>query len=191
MSRSYWDSQAATFDTAPDHGLTTPEVRRAWSDLLLPLIPAASVIADIACGTGTLTQLLASAGHTVHALDYAPKMITVARTKCTDLPTTFVLADATTPPYRRKAFDIVLARHILWTLPTPERAVANWTALLKPTGTLILIEGHWHTGAGLTPEQAQTLVHTTRKEATIHPLTNPALWGTPTTDTRYLLHSPH
>ncbi len=191
MSRSYWDSQAATFDTAPDHGLTAPETRQAWADLLLPLIPAAAVVADIACGTGTLTELLARAGRTVHAFDYSPKMIAAARAKSANLPATFTIADATTPPYRRKTFDIVLARHILWTLPDPRTAIANWTALLKPTGTLILIEGHWHTGAGITAKECQSLVRTTRKEATIHPLTNPALWATPTTDDRYLLLSPH
>ena len=48
-----WDSQAATFDDEPDHGLRDPRVRDAWLRLLLGHLPAApAAVADPSCGTG-------------------------------------------------------------------------------------------------------------------------------------------
>ncbi len=78
--RAYWDEQAATFDEKPDHGLRDPGVQVAWGRLLLPRLPAApALIADLGCGTGSLTALLAPAGHRVVGLDSAPRMVRAAR----------------------------------------------------------------------------------------------------------------
>ena len=56
---AYWDNQAATFDEQPDHGLRDPHVRAAWEQLLLPrLPPAPAMVADLGCGTGSLSVLL-------------------------------------------------------------------------------------------------------------------------------------
>ena len=77
--RRYWDGRAGTFDEEPDHGLRDPAVRQAWADLLLPLVPPSSRVADLGCGTGTLSVLLAGAGHDVHGVDLAPRMVEAAR----------------------------------------------------------------------------------------------------------------
>ena len=78
----YWDDQAAAFDAAPDHGMSDPTVREAWAALLLPLLPTAPArVADLGCGTGTLTVLVAQAGHLVSGLDFAPRMVALAREK--------------------------------------------------------------------------------------------------------------
>ncbi len=72
VGAAYWDSQAATFDEQPDHGLRDPHVRAAWEQLLLPrLPPVPAMIADLGCGTGSLSVLPAAAGHTVAGLDLA------------------------------------------------------------------------------------------------------------------------
>jgi 2-polyprenyl-3-methyl-5-hydroxy-6-metoxy-1,4-benzoquinol methylase len=60
-SRSLWDREALTFDDAADHGLRDPTIRRAWADLLLPLAgDPGRRVADLGCGTGTLSVLLAA-----------------------------------------------------------------------------------------------------------------------------------
>jgi hypothetical protein len=52
-----WDSEAATFDEAPDHGLLDAGVRAAWRSLLLDALPPAPAsVADLGCGTGTLAD---------------------------------------------------------------------------------------------------------------------------------------
>ena len=58
-TREYWEGQAADFDREADHGLLDPGVRRAWAELILPLIPLpGSEVADLGCGTGSLSVLL-------------------------------------------------------------------------------------------------------------------------------------
>ena len=97
----YWDSEAAAFDEAPDHGLQDPAVRDAWAALLLPLLPPAPArVADLGCGTGTLTLLMAQAGHLVAGLDLAPRMVAVARGKIdvAGLEADVVVGDASSPP---------------------------------------------------------------------------------------------
>ena len=75
-TREYWDGQAADFDREADHGLLDPGVRRAWAELILPLIPLpGSEVADLGCGTGSLSVLLAEAGHRVRGLDLSARMV--------------------------------------------------------------------------------------------------------------------
>jgi hypothetical protein len=62
-------------------------------------------------------------------------------------------------------------------------------ALLKPGGVLVLVEGRWSTGSGLTSAQARSLVLGVRAEAVVTPLTSEDLWGRAIEDERYLLVS--
>src|ERR1700733_6408619 len=79
---SYWDSQAPTFDNEADHGLLDPSVRSAWTSLLSDVLPPAPAqVADLGCGTGTLSVLLAEHGYQVCGLDLSPKMIEQAEEK--------------------------------------------------------------------------------------------------------------
>jgi SAM-dependent methyltransferase len=189
---AYWDEQASTFDQDPDHGLSAPATRAAWAQLLLGQMPSAPArVVDLGCGTGTLSVLLAEAGHDVTGVDYAPRMVEAARAKASNagVPAAFLLGDATAPPVAQGAFDVVLVRHVLWALPEPHAAVAAWCRLLTPQGRLLLVEGRWHSGFGLSADQAQALVHTVREEAHVEQLTDPVLWGGPLRDERYLLVS--
>ena len=80
--RAFWDAEAERFDEEPDHGLRDPAVRAAWGRLLTEYLPEPPAdVLDLGCGTGSLTVLLAEAGHRVHGVDLAPNMIAAARTK--------------------------------------------------------------------------------------------------------------
>lgn len=186
-----WDHEAETFDDAPDHGLRSPVARRAWADLLLPLVAEDSArVADLGCGTGTLSVLLAEHGHHVSGVDFSPRMVEVARAKsaAAGVDATFVEADASEPPLPVGAFDVVLSRHVLWAMPDPAEALRNWIALLRPGGRLVLVEGRWHTGAGLSAVHARRLVETADlRRVTVRRLDDPQLWGAEISDERYLL----
>jgi len=189
---AYWDSQADTFDEQPDHGLRDPGVRQAWQRLLLAHLPAApAAVADIGCGTGSLSVLLAGAGYAVTGLDSAPKMIRAARAKAAAarVSTRFVTSDAASPALPEGSFNVVLSRHVLWAMPDVDEALAAWVRLLQPGGMLMLIEGRWHTGAGLSAPAAAEAVLRHRAAASVITLGDPALWGGPVTDERYLLIS--
>ncbi len=191
-AQRYWDAQASTFDDDPDHGLQHPKVRRAWSDLLLPLLPPAPAsVIDLGCGTGSLSVLLAEAGHDVHGVDLSPAMLEVAQAKATaaGVPVRFTQADISRPPAEPESVDVVLARHVLWALPSPAEVLSAWIGLLKPTGRLLLIEGRWSTGGGLTSQDCQAMVRRHGRNARVEMLVDPALWGQQISDERYLVVS--
>ena len=187
--RAFWDAEAERFDEEPDHGLRDPEVRAAWARLLhqhLPEPPAD--VLDVGCGTGTLTLLLAESGHRVHGVDLAPNMVAAALAKvaAAGVIATAEVGDAADPPGRPGAYDVVLTRHVLWALPDPSAALARWARLLRPGGRMLLVEGWWWTGGGLTAEQTEQLVRPYASDVRTVPLTDPALWGAPVEDERYV-----
>lgn len=185
MSQGAWDREAATSDREPDHGLTSAAIRAAWRDLLLSILPPApACAADIGFGTGTLTRLLTDEGYSVDGLDFSREMIERARAKVPEAD--FVVADAGSPPLSAGRYDVVLSRHVLWAMGDPEAAFARWVALLKPGGTIALIEGNWSTGIGLTAAQIERLVLRVREEVRVTALTQPIYWGKEITDERYV-----
>ena len=194
-----WDAQADSFDEEADHGLSDPEVREAWRDLLLGVLPAAPArVADLGCGTGTLGLLLAEEGYTVDGIDFSPAMVERARAKAAETSGTggagdrcsFVVSDAASPRLERFAYDVVLCRHVLWAMPDPAVALARWLRLLTPGGRLVLVEGRWSNGAGLSAEQTVRLVEDTGRTAAVTRLDDPAYWGRSIDDDRYVVVSP-
>jgi len=187
-----WDKEAESFDHAADHGLRDPATRAAWRRLLIPLLPTQpQVIGDLGCGTGTLSVLLAEAGHHVHGVDFSSNMLSIAREKARSITPAirFTEGDAAVPPLPAQSFDVVLSRHVLWAMPDPAAALQNWRRLLRGGGQLILIEGRWSTGAGLTAADCTALVRQLGGQIELRSLDDPTLWGQPLTDERYLVVS--
>ena len=186
-----WDAEAEDFDQAADHGLHDPAVRRRWRELLLDALPEPPArIADLGCGTGTLSVLLAESGYAVDGVDFSARMIELAERKASGLDDVrFIQADAFDPPLAEATYDVVLCRHVLWAMPDPAVALTRWVRLLRPHARLLLIEGHWSNGAGLTAEQTMRMVHEAGRSASLTRLTDAALWGRDISDDRYLVTS--
>jgi SAM-dependent methyltransferase len=187
-----WDAQAAVFDDEPDHGLRDPDVRAAWAERLRDWFPGRpSDVLDLGCGTGSLSLLAAEQGHRVTGVDQSPAMVGRARAKLAGRDAVFLVGDAAAPPVGEQRFDVVLVRHVLWALPDPAAALGRWVRLLRPGGRLLLVEGSWSTGAGLSAADCEALVRGHREVADVHRLDgDPAYWGGEVTDERYLLVSP-
>lgn len=183
----FWDAEAAAFDDEPDHGLGDPDIRAAWRELMTTLLPPApGRVADLGSGTGTLSVLLADAGFAVDGVDFSSGMIERARSKAVrHAHVRFVVADVAEPPLDLASYDAVLCRHVLWALPDPGAALERWIALLKPTGRLVLVEGHWHTGAGLTAAETMALVREAGRAPELYPLRDARYWGRVIDDERY------
>src|SRR5260370_24250994 len=75
----------------------------------------------------------------------APTMLARARdkAKAQGLVIRFVEADAETLDLAAASQDLIVERHVIWTLPHPETALDTWRRLLRPGGRLLMIEGHW------------------------------------------------
>jgi SAM-dependent methyltransferase len=141
--RAYWDADAATYDDSPDHGAASPAERAAWNAALVRLLPAPpSQVLDVGAGTGFLALACARLGHRVTALDLSSGMLGRLRAAAErdDLAVEAVEAAAESPP--SGPFDVVVERHLLWTLPDPGAALAAWRAA-APAGRLVLFEGLW------------------------------------------------
>jgi SAM-dependent methyltransferase len=188
----YWDAQAAAFDQEPDHGLRDPATRAAWIELLRQVLPNTPCrVADLGCGTGTLAVLMAQDGHDVTGVDLSSRMLAVAREKAKNasVQIDWHTGDVSDPPLARGGFDVIVSRHVLWALPDPAEALGRWIERLDERGCLVLIEGRWSTGAGLTAEQTTALVRSHRREVETISLDAEIFWGKPITDERYIVIS--
>lgn len=190
-ARQVWDQAAASFDEAADHGLRDPLVRAAWTRLLHELLPVDRGTAlDIGCGTGSLSVLLAEFGYQVMGIDLSSAMIALAQAKAADAGQAikFAVMEAAFPPFDAQQFDLILCRHLLFMLPTPDQVLRHWVSLLKPRGRLLLIEGFWHTGAGMHSGEIVTLLPDSLTKVAVRHLSDQAeLWGTEVSDERYAI----
>ena len=142
--RQFWDDDAATYDDAPGHRPTSPAVRAAWSAALEALLPAGRArVLDCGAGTGFVSLMAARLGHAVTALDISPGMLERLQAGAAreGLSIEVVVGDAARPP-EGAPFDVVIERHLLWTLPDPEQALVAWRGA-APAGRLVALESLW------------------------------------------------
>lgn len=109
-------------------------------------IDEATRVADIGCGTGTISRWMArrigpSGG--VDAIDIAEEQVEVARSAPTQAgaaPIQFHVGSAYEPGLPERAYDVVFCRLVLCHLQDPARAVAAMADLLVPGGRLVLVD---------------------------------------------------
>lgn len=146
LVRQHWDRRSANFDEEPSHGILNDAQARAWRGLIAKIAGHAPLsVIDAGCGTGFLSLLFAEAGHRVTGVDFAPAMLEAARAKALarGLDMQFLESDAESISLPPASADLIVERHVLWTLPDPQIALRNWHKLLRSDGRLVLIEGHW------------------------------------------------
>jgi len=145
-----WNAEAGYYDTHVSHGIQTDEEKKLWMDVFQNVLPEGDhlSILDVGCGTGAMGLILAEMGHTISGIDLSEGMMSVGRkkAKAAGLSMTFQNGDAEDPPFSENAFDAVINRHLLWTLPHPETALASWYRVLKPGGVVMVIDGVWDDG---------------------------------------------
>src|SRR5947209_16705385 len=124
---AHWGRRAANFDEDFGHSIRTSAERAAWDrifDLVLAGRSGLDVL-DAGCGTGFLSLELASSGHRVTGVDFAPAMLVEARRKAAEQSAAvrFEEADVEQLPFTPGTFHLVGTRHVLWTLPHTDAAI--------------------------------------------------------------------
>jgi ubiquinone/menaquinone biosynthesis C-methylase UbiE len=158
---AHWDRRAPHFDEDFGHSIRTPAERAAWDRILDLVLPARTGIdaLDAGCGTGFLSFELAARGHHVIGVDFAPSMIAEARRKAAERGVSsvgFQEADAERLTFMPASFDLVISRHLLWTLAHPEAAIDEWIRVLRPGGRLVVVDGQFDAGAAPAPGSARS-----------------------------------
>jgi len=141
-----WDKSSKDYDQSPGHGIHTEQEKEAWMNLLtLAIGSKKQKILDVGTGTGAMALVLAEMGHDVIGIDLSDGMLNKAKEKAkkANLPVEFEIGDAEKLSFSDNTFDVVINRHLLWTLPDPEKAIKEWNRVLKSGGHVVIIDGNF------------------------------------------------
>ena len=162
----HWSVTSARYNRWSRNNLSKPRITRVWREVLHAGIAGRHEhVLDVGTGTGILAFILREFCPRVTAVDISPGMLEQARGNAQWLNSdvTFRQADAEHLPFDDGTFTALVNRIVLWTLPHPELALAEWRRVLHPGGRLVIIDTN---GAKLRP----TLRHKLWKLASV-PLT--------------------
>jgi SAM-dependent methyltransferase len=178
--RSYWDEDAAGYDRTPGHYPQTPAEWAAWRGALEPLLPPAPArVLDVGAGTGFLTIAAAGLGHEVTAVDLSGQMLARLTAKASAQQLTVTAIQASADQLPREGFDVVMSRHLLWTLapPPPAAGCCWWKAYgamaSRQQTSSAPVPGGWHAGwprrlRDITPNTTNRLPARSRSRAACH-----------------------
>lgn len=147
-----WNHGAKGYDRHVSHGIHSKEEEDLWMKAFSEVLPDDNLkILDVGCGTGAMGLILSKMGHNVNGIDLSEGMMAVGREKAAEIHSdmTFEKGDAENPPFDDNTFDVVVNRHLLWTLPHYKTALKNWYRVLKNSGVLIVIDGRWDDGSAI------------------------------------------
>lgn len=143
--REYWSDRAASFDQQPGHKIGSGAERAAWMALFRRHLGEARGrrLLDLASGTGEIALLCHDLGYRVTGLDWAEPMLERARTKAAiaGVSVTFLQADAERTMLPAASQEVIVTRHLVWTLVDPATAFAEWFRVLAPSGQLLVVDG--------------------------------------------------
>ncbi len=135
--KEYWD-------LTKEHAFFKNDLEEeAWGRSLQEEFGAEKLrILDVGCGNGSLSLLFAEMGHDVVGIDISKEMLSVAKKKAKEreIDPDLRIGDAESLDFDDDSFDSVVSRIVLWTLPNPETAIAEWMRVLKPGGRVYTFE---------------------------------------------------
>jgi ArsR family transcriptional regulator len=142
-SKRYFDAVAGRLGKKYCPGRSWEAVGR----LLLALAPR-QVYADLGAGEGLISQLLAARAKKVIAVDHSPRMVEVGRdlAKRSGLKNLeYRLGDMENPPIRLGSVDVAILSQALHHAVHPPRVLEAAWKILRPGGTLLVLDLVEHT----------------------------------------------
>lgn len=142
--KKYWDWRSKSYGDDADKSII---IANRWEAVLEELVTGAHgrQALDIGTGRGQFAIYLARLGFAVTGVDLSNKMIFHARKNAIKhkLNIAYQTGDAEKLEFDDNTFDVVVSRNLLWTLPSPDKALLEWQRVLKPGGTLVVSDGLW------------------------------------------------
>jgi SAM-dependent methyltransferase len=135
-------------------------------------IPSASLLLDVACGSGQVALWAARDGVRVTGVDIAPNLVkrAQARARAEGLKARFVEGDAEALPFDEASFDVVTSLFGAMFAPRPELVARELLRVCNPGGTIAM--GNW-TCEGFVGQMFKTLA----KFIAPSGMPAPVLWG--------------
>ncbi|MEX0652733.1 MAG: metalloregulator ArsR/SmtB family transcription factor [Phycisphaeraceae bacterium] len=110
-------------------------------DALLALVPGDWVVADLGCGTGSITADLARFVGQVIGVDNSPAMLDAARQRTAGQDNVDLRqGDVEAVPIDDNVCDAVMQVLVLTYVPEPRRVVQEMHRILKPGGTVVVVD---------------------------------------------------
>lgn len=114
---------------------------RFTAEAIAALLPADAVIADLACGSGAVTALLAPAVGRVIAVDASPEMLRAARARTKGLANVELRrGDLAALPVEDASCDAALLLLALTHVADPARAAGELARILRPGGRAVVVD---------------------------------------------------
>jgi len=143
----YWSDGAGGYHKSVWNSIQPGTLKRKWQEILREGIGNERArVLDVGTGPGIIALLLADMGHSVTGLDLSEAMLEKARENAErlNLSIEFKQGDAENIPLEDGSFDVVINRHVLWTVTNPNAALGEWKRVLKPGGRLVIVDGNWY-----------------------------------------------
>lgn len=160
--QQYWSARAKDFGLVRKNELND-DISRRWLAEILRRLPKDKQlnILDVGTGTGYFAILLARQGYSVTGIDITQVMLEEARRQSESfgVAAEFLEMDAQALTFPDDAYDVVIARNLIWTLPEPQRAYREWVRVLKPGGVLLNFDADY----------ASNVRHQNQRESYIKP----------------------
>lgn len=138
----YWDKRSESY--AKGSNSCEDEERGVWKTCLEPF--TANLVLhkalDVGTGPGFLSFILRDMGLDVIGLDMSRGMLNQAKRAAGHQGLNLCQGDAESLPFQTASFDLVVSRHLLWTLPNPEKALTEWMRILQPGGKILAFDGN-------------------------------------------------
>ncbi len=152
-NKAYWTGRAPTYSEVNREELSSSR-RRKWKECLrrefafhFPDRDLTDLrVLEVGTGPGFFAILLNELGCDVTAIDLTPAMLREAKENAGTLAgkINFMEMNAEALTFDNASFDAVISRNLTWNLPHPEKALAEWTRVLKPGGLLLNFDANWY-----------------------------------------------
>jgi ubiquinone/menaquinone biosynthesis C-methylase UbiE len=137
---AYYRAQAPEYDEVTEN---TEELKEAYArakELLQRMGPYEQVL-ELACGTGTWTQVLLPIAHDITAIDAAPEMLAIARQKLGNAHVSYQQADVFQWEPKQEYDLVFFANWLSHVLPKDLNAfLRKVSRAVRPGGHLVMID---------------------------------------------------
>jgi ubiquinone/menaquinone biosynthesis C-methylase UbiE len=133
---SFFDSHGAS----DSYDVFTSQSKQRLIDAFVNLsdLPKGARVADLGCGSGAFTDLLARTGYSVVGLDLSPKLVEVGRARYPGLQ--LIEGDLENLPFDSESFDGVLLAGVVHHFPDPSRCAREVFRVLRSGGRFVAFD---------------------------------------------------